>query len=119
MFSTAKLEVLITKDKDVDYTVLSFIGDLDSYNLDEKRKMIMETVEKADRKYLVFNFMNLVYINSESIGLIFQINEILSKIDKKLVIVNAKKNVVDVLKVIGLFDVVLNYKTMPEFINHI
>ena len=52
-----------------DYRLISFIGNLDKAGLDEVRSQIEEIVESVhDEQYLVFNFENLEFINSESIG---------------------------------------------------
>ncbi len=109
------LEIKIKKDNEK-YWVVEFVGNLDSYGLTEKRKEIAEIIDTVDKPHLVFDFTELEYINSESIGVLMQINEKLTAKDKKLVIVHAKKNVIDVLQVIGLFETVAYYETLDEFV---
>ena len=76
-------------------------------------------MNNADKEYLVFNFQNLNFINSECISLLLQFNDILRLKDKKLVIMSAKKNVVDVLEVIGVFQTMPYFKSISDFTNSI
>lgn len=113
------LELVVNDDPKLEYSVVDFRGNLDSYNIKEKKQRLFEIVNDAKKKYLVFNFQNLIFINSESISLLMQFNEILQKKAKKLVIVGAKKNVVDVLNVIGLFQTMSYFKDIVDFSNSI
>lgn len=110
------LEV-VQKEGGDNYSVISFWGNLDSFGLSEKRKVILDLVDKNDKKYLVFNFADLNFLNSESIGFLMQINEKLTINGNKLVIVQAKKNVLDVLEVIGLFETMPYYKKLEDFLS--
>jgi len=113
------LEIVVNNDPNWQYQVVDFIGNLDSYSLKDKREVLFDTVNQANKAYLVFNFLNLNFINSECISLLLQFNEILLKKGKKLVIMNAKKNVIDVLNVIGIFQTMPYFKNIEEFTNSI
>jgi anti-anti-sigma factor len=110
------LNLIVDKDLNKNSWIVNFSGNLDSFSLKEKRKEILDLVESFDRKYLVFDFMKLNFINSESIGLLMQISEILKLKDKQLVVVEAKKNVIDVLNVIGVFEEIRHFKLKSDFL---
>jgi anti-anti-sigma factor len=109
------LQIRVNKDNSK-YWIVEFIGNLDSYGLAERRKEIMMAVDTFDKQYLVFDFTRLEYINSESIGLMLQINETLLARKQELVLVRAKKNVIDVLEVIGLLETVSYFQDLDEFL---
>ncbi len=111
---SSKLEIGF-KDDNSNFSRITFWGNLDSFGLSEKRKDIMAVVNGLKKNYLVFDFSDLNFLNSESIGFLMQINEQLMESNKKLVLVNAKTNVLDVLKVIGLFETMPYYQTLDEF----
>ncbi len=110
------LNIRINKDNPK-YWIIEFIGNLDSYGLAERRKEILEAVNAFDKQFLIFDFTALEYINSESIGLMLQINETLLGKNQQLVLIRAKKNVIDVLEVIGLLETVSYYKDLDEFLS--
>lgn len=98
------------------YMIVKFVGNLDSYGLTEKRKDIDQLVTDCNKPFLVFDFSELEYINSESIGLLMRYNEILMAKEQKLVLLQAKQNVIDVLEVIGLLETVPYYASMEDFL---
>lgn len=108
---------IVQKEEGESYSVVAFWGNLDSFGLSEKKKEILDLVDQCAKEYLVFNFMDLNFLNSESIGFLMQINEKLMEKGKKLVIVQAKKNVLDVLEVIGLFETMPYYKKLEDFLS--
>ncbi|HMR01682.1 MAG TPA: STAS domain-containing protein [Candidatus Gracilibacteria bacterium] len=99
-----------------EYRLISFIGSLDKAGLTEIRDQVEEVTESVqEEQYLVFNFQNLEFINSESIGFLLMIHTRLVKKDKKLVIVDAVDHVKDVLEVIGMLKIVEYHPTMEDF----
>jgi anti-anti-sigma factor len=112
------LEIVLREDGE-NYSIVSFWGNMDTFGLSEKRKEIMQMVDDFKKEYLVFNFSELNFLNSESIGFLMQINEKLMSENRKLVIVEAKKNVFDVLEVIGLLETLPYYKKMEDFLRSI
>lgn len=109
------LELVVSDDQTLNYKIVDFSGNLDTDNIRENRNKLFDIVENTNRKYLIFNFLNLEFINSESISLLLQFNEILQKKNQKLILINAKKNVVDVLNVIGVFEIIAYFHDLGEF----
>lgn len=109
----------IKNQKNPKFTEMVFKGELDSTGLVQVRNEIYEQVEALSKSYLVFNFAELDYINSESIGMLIQVQEMLQKKGHSLVIVNPQKIVADVLAVIGIDQTVDVYKSMADFLRKI
>lgn len=99
-----------------EYRLVGFIGSLDKAGLTEIRDQIEEVAEAVnDEQYLVFNFGQLEFINSESIGFLLMIHTRLVKKEKKLVIVDAVDHVKDVLEVIGMLKIIEYHPTLEDF----
>lgn len=97
------------------YTVVVFKGDLDKDGLENVRGSIDEVVENLKSDMLVFNFTQLNFVNSESIGFILTVHYRLLKKQKKLMLVGANEHVKDVLDVIGLNKIISHFGSMSEF----
>lgn len=119
MLTNENLEIIVKKDKNVDYVQVDFIGNLDSYNLKEQKTIILQTIKDLDKKYLIFNFLNLSFLNSESISFLMQVHDLLQKDSRVLIMIEAKENVLDVLKVIGLLESIPYYSNLVEFLKTI
>ena len=104
------------EDEKLHYVMVDFIGELDSSSLPKAKEFVNQVLSNFNQNYLLFNFTNLKYINSESIGFVLQIYEKLDTAGKKLVVLGAKKNVFDVLSVIGMFDTVAHFNSLLDFI---
>ncbi len=97
------------------YQVFSIVGDMDKAGLTQIKDELEKAAENFPHKYFVFDFSNLNYINSESIGFVMALQSHLVKMKKTLVIVSAKDNVKDVLSVIGILSVIEYYDSLEAF----
>jgi len=113
--NVSNLIIKIDVRKNSDYTIVSFDGDLDKLGLELIRQQIDELVENLETTYLIYDFANLNFINSEGIGYIITIYYRLLKKEKILVIVNASAHVKDVLQVIGINEMVKLYDDLKAF----
>jgi stage II sporulation protein AA (anti-sigma F factor antagonist) len=98
-----------------DCLLVVFDGDLDKLGLDSVRTEIDDLVEKLERKYLVFDFSKLNFINSESIGYLSTIYYRLVKMEKVFVVIGASAHVLDVLNVIGITTFIKVYNNYSDF----
>ncbi len=105
-FHPSKLDIAITTNDEKSYTMISFTGDLDKYGLSQVKDKIEEIVTNLQQKNLVFDFSNLHFINSESIGFLLTLHSRLLKKEETLMILKASQNVRDVLEVIGIFKII-------------
>lgn len=98
------------------YQVVRFLGSMDKAGLTEVRTKLDSIVEQFALAALVFDLTALDYINSESIGFLMSVHSHLKKLDRRLVLINAKANVKDIFQVIGLLTVVEYYDSLPFFL---
>jgi stage II sporulation protein AA (anti-sigma F factor antagonist) len=117
--NVSNLLIKVAVHKDHDYTVVTFDGDLDKLGLESVRQQIDELVEKLETKYLVYDFTDLNFINSESIGYVITVYYRLIKKEKILAVVSASEHVKDVLQVIGINEMVGVYGDTKAFLDAI
>jgi stage II sporulation protein AA (anti-sigma F factor antagonist) len=98
-----------------DFTVVYFDGDLDKNGLDAVKDEVDAVVENLRKKRIVFDFTNLNFINSESIGYVITVYYRVIKKEKELVIVGATAHVLDVLQVIGITQLVKSFGSIDDF----
>ncbi|MGE3278269.1 MAG: STAS domain-containing protein [Candidatus Altimarinota bacterium] len=85
--------------------LVKFVGQLDETNIEDQAQKIYQIME-GDVKNLVFDFSELSYLNSKSIGYIADWQQKISQKGGKLVIVGAKENIFDILDVVGLANII-------------
>lgn len=100
------------------YQSVEFYGDLDKAGQNIVQERIDKIVSDFNYPFLIFDFSNLNFINSEGIGLLMTIHSHLVKTNKELVIIGAKSNVKDVLDVIGIFSLLKYYRTLEDFLGN-
>lgn len=100
-----------------DYMIISFDGEMDRAGLSEVRSTLEEHVNSFEKKFLVFDFALLKFINSEGIGYLMEIHTHLVQRDKKLIILGLADHVADVFQAIGISEVMPIYKDLQAFLN--
>jgi len=113
--NVSNLLIKVDVNKSGGYTSVNFDGDLDKLGLESIRQQIDELAEKLETKYLVYDFTDLNFINSEGIGYLITVYYRLVKREKVLAIVSASAHVKDVLQVIGINEMVQVYDDMKAF----
>lgn len=94
---------------------ISFKGQLDETNVDEKAKLIYEVIEKNPQNLmLIMDFSNLEYMNSKSIGYLTDWYSKISEGGGKVVIAGARPNILDILEVVGLTQLINCYASLDE-----
>jgi stage II sporulation protein AA (anti-sigma F factor antagonist) len=93
--------------------LVKFTGQLDETNIEEQAKKIYEILE-GETKNLIFDFSELTYLNSKSIGYIADWQQKISQKGGKLVIVGAKDNIFDILDVVGLTNIMEIVETTEQ-----
>lgn len=93
----------------------SFVGQLDESNVDEQAKKIYALLETLpDNSALIFDFEGLEYMNSRSIGYLTDWYSKMTEKNGKLVIIKARDNIEDILKVVGLTQIIDFYLSLEE-----
>ena len=104
-------------NKEKDYQVVKFIGEFDKAGHLDIREELDALVKDLGVSVLVFDFTGLKFMNSESIGYLMEIHTLLSKKKKKLVLVKPDAHVKEVLKTIGIADVIPMHTTLEAYLN--
>ena len=86
--------------------LVKFSGDFDKAGFSDVRSELNELVKSFDQKYLIFDFGGLEFINSEGIGYLLEVNNMLSKNDKVLGVVGVNRYIADIFDTIGIKDIV-------------
>lgn len=95
--------------------MIKFQGQLDESNVDEKSKLIYKLIEENPQNlHLLFDFEELEYMNSKSIGYLTDWYGKVSEGGGKIVISKAKPNILDILEVVGLTQLISHYVSLDE-----
>ncbi len=108
---------VLSVDEEKRYQVIKLKGQLDKAGLESAREQIDSLVDQFTGQYLAFDFSELDFINSESIGYLTSVHAHLTKSGKNLVILAAKPNVKDVFMVIGLLSLMSSFDSLSDFVN--
>ena len=76
-----------------------------------------KSIEDFELKYLIFDFTNLKFINSEGIGYLMEVHTHLVQRDRKLVIVGLNAHVQDVFETIGMSEIIDSHAQFDDFLN--
>ena len=98
------------------YQVIKFSGDFDKAGHMDIREQLDALVKEFKLTDLVFDFTGLKFINSESIGYLMEIHNILSKKKKNLALVKPDAHVKEVLKTIGISEVIPMHSTLDAYL---
>ncbi|MCC7432606.1 STAS domain-containing protein [Candidatus Peregrinibacteria bacterium] len=95
--------------------LITFNGQLDETNVDEKAKTIYAVIEQNPKNLnLLFDFENLVYMNSKGIGYLTDWYGKITEGGGKVVIAKARPNILDILDVVGLTQLIKCFTTIDE-----
>jgi anti-anti-sigma factor len=95
--------------------LVTFNGQLDETNVDEKAKTIYALIEQTPKNLnLLFDLENLVYMNSKGIGYLTDWYGKITEGGGKLIIAKARPNILDILDVVGLTQLIKCYSTVDE-----
>lgn len=96
--------------------VLVFKGQMDESNLQEASSRLDAIVADNETRYILLNFKELEFINSKVIGYLASLYSNASEKGKKVVIVEANENIMDILSLVGLTTIIDHYPTLEEAI---
>lgn len=95
--------------------LVTFKGQLDETNVDEKAKTIYSLIEQNPHNLnLLLDFEQLEYMNSKSIGYLTDWYSKISEGGGKVVIAKARPNILDILEVVGLTQLITSFPTADE-----
>lgn len=94
--------------------LISFNGQLDETNVDHEAKQVYQVIGEMPDPVLFLDFTGLDYMNSKSIG---YLTDWFSKATAKggsLCIIGPKPNILDILKVVGITQIITVYNTLKD-----
>lgn len=113
------LTINLDEAKDEDkFQVVSFTGEFDKAGHSEIKEGLDSIVRDFKRVFLVFDFDNLKFINSEGIGYLMEIHTHLIKNDQKLVIIGLRDHIKDVFETIGINEIIPVFDDLDAFLNN-
>lgn len=92
--------------------MISFVGQLDETNVDEEAKNIYQVIDEMAEPNILLDFSELAYMNSKSIGYVTDWYSKAVAKNGKIVIASPKPNILDILKVVGITQIVNIYDTI-------
>ena len=93
---------------------ISFSGQLDETNVDTEAKKIYEVIDGMTEPNLVLDLENLTYMNSKSIGYVTDWYSRTAAKNGRIVIARPRPNILDILKVVGITQIISIYDTLDE-----
>jgi len=113
--ATITVEDIPVSTEGVTAKLVKFAGQLDESNVDEKAKEIYVVLEAHPQNlYLLFDFEDLEYMNSKSIGYLTDWYGKVSEGGGKIAIAKSRSNILDILQVVGLTQLINCYATIDE-----
>lgn len=94
--------------------LITFVGQLDETNVDHEAKKIYQVVEEMSEPILFLDFSGLEYMNSKSIGYVTDWFTQASAKKGSISIIGPKPNILDILKVVGITQIITVYSTLEE-----
>ncbi|MDH5596730.1 MAG: STAS domain-containing protein [Candidatus Peregrinibacteria bacterium] len=94
--------------------IVSFVGQLDETNVDHEAKKIYQVITEMPEPDLILDFAGLEYMNSKSIGYVTDWYTQAQAKGGIVAIVGPKPNILDILKVVGITQIITVYNSMDE-----
>ncbi|MBU0705750.1 STAS domain-containing protein [Patescibacteria group bacterium] len=94
--------------------LINFKGQLDETNVDHEAKKIYQVITEMAEPVLLLDFSELEYMNSKSIGYVTDWFTQISAKSGSVSIIGPKPNILDILKVVGITQIITVYSTLEE-----
>lgn len=109
----------ITDINNLDYQVIEFSGELDTASLRDVEKTIFDFIPTFKHRFLLFDFTNLKFINSEGVGFMASVYAKLMHTGKQLILFGLKDHVADTFQALGFEKMMPVCHSIREAINFI
>jgi len=93
---------------------VAFAGQLDETNVDTEAKKIYALIDEMATPNLLLDLEGLTYMNSKSIGYLTDWYSRTAAKNGKIVIARPKPNILDILKVVGITQIIPIFETIDE-----
>ena len=94
--------------------LIIFQGQLDETNVDHEAKKVYQVISEMTEPILFLDFSGLEYMNSKSIGYVTDWFTQASAKNGSISIISPKPNILDILKVVGITQIITVYSNLEE-----
>lgn len=94
--------------------LIGFEGQLDETNVDSEAKKVYQVITEMAEPNLLLDFAGLEYMNSKSIGYLTDWYSQVTAKNGKIVIVRPRANILDILKVVGITQIINTFDNVDE-----
>jgi len=94
--------------------LITFAGQLDETNVDHEAKRVYQVITEMAEPVLFLDFVGLDYMNSKSIGYLTDWFTQTTAKNGSIIIIGPKPNILDILKVVGITQIITVYNTFEE-----
>jgi len=94
--------------------LLTFAGQLDETNVDSEAKKVYQVIDEMAEPNLILDFSDLEYMNSKSIGYVTDFYTRVMAKNGKVCIARPRANILDILKVVGITQIINVYDNLEE-----
>lgn len=93
---------------------IAIAGQLDETNVDNEAKKVYQVISEMNPPYLILDLTDLEYMNSKSIGYVTDWYTQSMGRQGAIALMNPKPNILDILKVVGITQIMQVYTTLEE-----
>jgi len=93
-------------------------GEVDSSSLPELEATLKPIVDNKHIKSLVFNCVDLTFINSKVVGYVAYLHTTFSHNKRQLVFAQTNETIADILMLVGLTTIIPQYDTLEEALSN-
>lgn len=97
-----------------DSKIVSFVGDLDTTNVNAIVDELLKLVNESGVKNIVGDFEELRYVNSTGIGVLLHFNKIVKDKGGDFILANLNDNVYEIMNIIGATAVLEIYDSLDD-----
>ena len=115
MSSQTKIETRIEKEN---ICVVHITGEVDSDNLSELEGILKPIIEDLKIKKIIFDCVDLEFIDSKVIGYVAYLHTTLSHNDRHIAFAGANETINDILMLVGLTSIIEQFNNINEALNN-
>jgi anti-anti-sigma factor len=94
--------------------IVAISGEIDQNNLELLKKELQPILDGPEYTTIILHLKDLEFINSVVIQFLASVHFELEAAGRKLVIAEASSHITDILKLVGLLNVLEHFPTLPE-----
>jgi len=113
------LQITISDGPKPTIKIFELNGEMDESSIEPLKNEVDAVIADENVKKLIFDLKNLEFINSKGIGYLVYAHTHVSKLQKEIILTNAKEAVMDVISLVGLTTIIRYFDTLDEAFLHL